>query len=124
MIFVPAESTSGGLPSTSGAKDLANPYLGGFGFSRPEVESPDEDDNQSGTVAPKEITLDCYHHPRKRLDPSIRYKQAFDLYSYVQHLLINLVMFRHQRHLGTTNTIALNLRRSSVKASADGNIVH
>ena len=87
VIFVPAESSYGGIPSTSGAIDLANPYFGGFGFSRPEAEGPDE-----RTGAPRQITLDCYHHPRKRSRPSLRYIQAFDLYSYVQYPIINLVV--------------------------------
>ena len=108
MIFVPAESSYGGIPSTNGAKDLANPYLGGFGFSRPELASPAKHNRRINTFAPKKITLDFYHHPSKRCNPSLRYIQAFDLYSYVQYLLINLVMFTDQRHLKITNTIALN----------------
>ena len=111
VIFLPAESSWGvGIPSTNGAKDLANPYLGGFGFSRPEH------DRGRDTVARKHITLDFYHHPRKRWDPSLRYKQAFDLYSYVQYLLMNLVISTYERHLKVTHTIALN---RSVKVVAD-----
>lgn len=105
VIFVPAESSYGGIPSMSGAKDLTNPYLGGFGFSRPETARPR---GHYFTVAHGQITLDCYHHPSKRWDPSLRYIQAFDLYSYVQYPLLDLVILIHQRHLTSTHTTALN----------------
>ena len=108
VIFVPAESSYGGIPSMSGAKDLANPYLGGFGFSRPETARPYESYYVGEPMPRGQITLDCYHHPRKRWDPSLRYIQAFDLYSYVPYPLLELVVLIHQRHLTSTNTTALN----------------
>ena len=106
MIFVPAESTYGGIPSTSGVKDLANPYLAGFGFSRPKARIPKEcgtihdvGKGQEISNAPGAITLDWYHHPNKRLHPELSYLQAFDLYSYVQCPLLNLGVLTHQRYL-------------------------
>ena len=81
----------------SGAKDLANPYLGGFGFSRPKVKNQGKYTIKE-TMAYGHITLDCYHHPNKRLKPEIRYLQAFDLYSYVQYPLLDLVILTHQPH--------------------------
>ena len=92
----------------SGAKDLANPCLGGFGFSRPKATYGFSRPTAPGvgivrTVAPKQITLDCYHHPRKRFQPELRYVQAFDLYSYVQHPLLYLGVLTHQRHLKSAN---------------------
>ena len=92
VIFVPAESSYGGIPSMSGAKDLANPYLGGFGFSRPEAASPYGYYEGEETEATKHIMLDCYHHPSKRWDSSLRYIQAFDLYSYVPYSLLDLII--------------------------------
>ena len=105
MIFVPAESSYGGIPSTNGVIDLANPYLGGFGFSRPKATDPDR---SRDTDAPKQITLDFYHHLSKRFYPEIRYLQAFDLYSYVQYSLLNLVISTYQRHLESTDKVAPN----------------
>ena len=89
-----------------GAKDLANPYLGGFGFSRPKAKNPRQYSNK--TIAPAQITLDSYHHPRKRLHPELHYLQAYDLYSYVQYPLLHLDVLTHQRYLQSTNNIALN----------------
>lgn len=109
VIFVPAESIRGGIPSTSGAKDLANPYLGGFGFSRPKGMDANRY-RRLKTSAPDQITLDSYHHPNKRFNPELRYLQAFDLYSYVQYPLLNLGVSTQRRHLKSTNRIALNSR--------------
>ena len=91
-----------------GAKDLADPYLGGFGFSRPGAASLHRGNKDRMTEAPKHITLDGYHHPSKRRHPSLRYIQAFDLYSYVQYPLLNRVLSAHQHHLKSTNTTALD----------------
>ena len=97
----------------SGAKDLANPYLAGFGFSRPMVWSiePQEPiydgEEPQRSCAPGAITLDWYHHPSKRLDPKLRYRQAFDLYSYVQYPLLDLGVMTNQCHLMSTNELAL-----------------
>lgn len=44
VLFLPAESREGG-PSKRGIKDLENPFLCGFGRSRPEVVSQDPGDN-------------------------------------------------------------------------------
>ena len=106
VIFVPAESSYGGIPSMSGAKDLTNPYLGGFGFSRPETARPHE--HYGVGMARGQITLDCYHHPSKRWDASLRYIQAFDLYSYVHYPLLDLVILIHRRHLPNSSTTILN----------------
>lgn len=93
----------------SGAKDLANPYLGGFGFSRPKTRDPySRQEMIKQTIAPAQITLDRYHHPSKRISPELRYLQAFDLYSYVQYPLLNLGVLTQRRHLKSTNKIALN----------------
>ena len=87
MIFVPAESTYGGIPSTNGAKDLASPYLAGFGFSRPKAKIYNmygtrlEAEGSRGTSAPGQIMVDSYQHPEKRRYPGMPYSQAFDLYS-------------------------------------------
>ena len=80
VIFVPAESLLGGIPSTSGALDLANPYVGGFGFSRPKTTDPNTYCKEP-SMAYHQITLDSYHHPSKRHNPQRRYLQAYDLYS-------------------------------------------
>ena len=114
VIFVPAESLQGGIPSTSGALDLANPYLGGFGFSRPEAgikrESGTRDRPKASmrTDAPGNITLDSYHHARKRRRPGMRFLQAFDLYSYVRYPLLYLIILTHRRQHKSTNNIAPN----------------
>ena len=89
VIFVPAESSYGGIPSMSGAKDLTNPYLGGFGFSRPKA--PPEGEKRMKSVAVSYITLDPYQHPSKRQKPQQHYIQAFDLYSYVQYPIQYLI---------------------------------
>ena len=88
----------------SGAKDIANPYLGGFGFSRPKATDPYTTD----TVARSQITLDYYHHPSKRSNPELRYLQAFDLYSYVRYPLLYLIILTHRRQHKSTNNIAPN----------------
>lgn len=114
VIFVPAESSYGGIPSMSGAKDLANPYLGGFGFSRPETASPLAY-YERGSAARSHITLDCYHHPSKRWNPSLRYIQAFDLYSYVQYPFTSIVVL--------TELYALVLARSSSKSVCGNRLI-
>lgn len=93
-MFLPEESTYGGIPSTSGAIDIENPYLCGFLHSRPGPPMPEKTESrpsrpvaeETGPYEPKttmewSISLDPYHHPAKRLDQSIRYLQAFDMYS-------------------------------------------
>ena len=80
IMFLPAESTYKGIPSTSGEKDFRNPYLTGFLHSRPDSAFHDDPDRM---VSRKEsdITLDAYHHPAKRRDSRTPYIQAFDVYS-------------------------------------------
>ena len=59
--------------------DTTNPYLCGFGHSRPERLHRDDDRGKSRTTA--DIDLNIYHHPEKRVRPDLRYVQSFDLYS-------------------------------------------
>ncbi|KAI4179408.1 MAG: hypothetical protein LQ346_007204 [Caloplaca aetnensis] len=85
-MFLPAESTSGGIPSISGQKDTANPYLCGFLHSRPggysgghHVGRPGDQNNVSRSH--EKIRVDFYHHPAQRDNQGLGYLQAFDLYS-------------------------------------------
>ena len=81
-MFLPAESSYGRIPSTSGEKDVDNPYLCGFLYSRPGDPQPTRHSHQAAlTRSPNDITLDYYHHPAKRQNCLLRYVQAFDLYS-------------------------------------------
>ena len=91
----------------SGIKDLANPYLAGFSFSRPKPRRHGKDDRSYRTQEPRQenfaSTLDWYHHPSKRVNPELRYLQAFDLYSYVQYPLLSLGVLTHQHYLQSTS---------------------
>ena len=84
VVFVPAKSGIGGIPSTTGLKNLANPYLCGFGHSRPADRRPvynlATQKGESHNFA-WNITIDEYQHPAKQEDASRPYIQAFDLYS-------------------------------------------
>ena len=101
VIFLPHESTHGGAPSgDTTTKDITKPYLCGFGHSRPgqvpenepaPVQGHKQQQSPWNSSIPKQapsrsktywnITLDQYHHPAKRVDSSLSYTQAFDLYS-------------------------------------------
>jgi hypothetical protein len=90
ILFLPAESRAGGEPSRSFTKDLTSPYLSGFEFSRSGNDSNEHDSyeehyarQRTVTEARKAIKLDNYHHPRKRYDATIYYRQVLDVYSYV-----------------------------------------
>ena len=86
-MLLPAESSYGSKPSTSGRIDTANPFMCGFGHSRPEHVPAKHDGNKRGDeyafVTPRvhDITLDMYHHPAKRENTELRYLQSFDVYS-------------------------------------------
>ncbi|KAL8795100.1 MAG: hypothetical protein Q9195_002397 [Heterodermia aff. obscurata] len=97
VIFLPHESTHGGAPSgDTTTKDITKPYLCGFGHSRPgqlpenepaPVQRHKQQQSAGNSSFPSRsktywnITLDQYHHPAKRVDSSLSYTQAFDLYS-------------------------------------------
>ena len=88
VVFIPAESRYGSVPSTTGVKAVGSPFLCGFGYSRP-IDKPRnysrrKDEEPSGyrwTFNATNVNLDIYHHPAKRKDYGTQYIQAFDLYS-------------------------------------------
>ena len=71
----------------SGRIDTANPFLCGFGHSRPghgpEIHGGKKREDEYYTVTQRahDITLDIYHHPAKRENKALRYLQSFDVYS-------------------------------------------
>ena len=71
----------------SGRIDTANPFLCGFGHSRPghvlgaHSGTKREDDIYRLTRRAHDINLDIYHHPAKRENTGLRYLQSFDVYS-------------------------------------------
>ncbi|KIW30087.1 hypothetical protein, variant [Cladophialophora immunda] len=81
VLFLPAESRTGGQPSQSLAKDFKHPYLSGFTYSRAMASTDTDYTARSRTVQRRSIKLDNYHHPEKRMHPSKLYRPAFDIYS-------------------------------------------
>ena len=87
-MFLPAESKYGGVPSTSGLKAMENPFLCGFGQSRP-IDKPrdysrrktEDLSDYRRAFSSATMDLDIYHHPAKRKDYGTPYMQAYDLYS-------------------------------------------
>ncbi|KFY81684.1 hypothetical protein V500_11180 [Pseudogymnoascus sp. VKM F-4518 (FW-2643)] len=98
IIFFLDRSYNGSGPSTTGRLDYKNPYLCGFGQSRPAhgPEKP-QANAQAGPggaqrIIPKtyidqprkqlkRLKASLYQHPAKRYDPKTYYEPSFDLYS-------------------------------------------
>ncbi|MCJ1428544.1 hypothetical protein MMC29_006454 [Sticta canariensis] len=108
VLFLPAESRNGG-PSKSGSKDMENPFLCGFGRSRPEEASQNSADlypniskeeyDDPTDMRPTNLdktNFDIYHHPYKRLKPMLRSRPAFDIYS-LGCVLLELGFYRPLR---------------------------
>lgn len=64
---------------------MLNPILWGFGYSRPHTTTKEQMRAQYDTGELKTVQhamkLDIYHHPAKRKTITLKYGQAFDLYS-------------------------------------------
>ena len=94
MIFLPDRSYHDlEQPSQTKRKDFSHPYLCGFGHSRLHrtnsdeehiIDYHEEDEEDYGDDEEQKINnidLDLYQHPSKRINPRMRYRPAFDVYS-------------------------------------------
>ncbi|OCL06215.1 hypothetical protein AOQ84DRAFT_224031 [Glonium stellatum] len=91
-------------PLTRGVINWGQVFLMGYGFSRSQAASAG-----NMKMVAKNIKLDVYHHPEKRINPNRLYQPAYDLYS-LGIVLLELGLWRRLETMVSSDGDAYQVR--------------